>query len=159
MLIDNEVEHISSPRKEQVKLHLLPLQTVHQLILVISHCTHYLVGMATASLQLEKRPEYNTGPTNWRPNNLQWSQIIQQNIRRQREHVVSPEEQVVGGMAADHCAPGETVSPPTPLPATSPPSAGGNQQFQTHKAFQARNTNMIQHQHNNELRKQNTIIL
>ena len=62
-------------------------------------------------------------------------------IRRPREHVVSPEEQVVGGMAADHCAPGETVSPPTPLLATSPPSAGGNQQFQTHKAFQARNTN------------------
>ena len=72
MLIDNEVEHISSPRKEQVKLHsLLPLQTVHQLILVISHCTHYVVSMATASLQLEKRPEYNTGPPNWRPNNLQ----------------------------------------------------------------------------------------
>ena len=112
-----------------MKLHLLPLQTVHQLILVISHCTHYLVGMATASLQLEKRPEHNTGPSSWRPNNLQWSQIIQQNIRRQREHVASPKEQVVGGMAADHCAPGETVSPPTPLPATSPPSAGGNQQF------------------------------
>ena len=65
---------ISSPRREQVKLHLLPLQTVHQLILVISHCTHYLVGMATASLQLEKRPKYNTGPPSWRPNNLQWSQ-------------------------------------------------------------------------------------
>ena len=48
---------------------------------------------------------------------------------------------MVGGMAADHCAPGETVSPPTLLPATSPPSAGGNQQFQTHKALLARNTN------------------
>ena len=143
-----------------MKLHQLPLQTVHQLILVISHCTHYLVGMATASLQLEKRPEYNTGPSSWRPNNLQWSQIIQQNIRRQREHVVSPEEQVVGGMAADHCAPGETVSPPTPLPATSPPSAGGNQQFSNTQGLlsTARNTNMIQRQHDNARCQQNTII-
>ena len=132
---------IASPRREQVKLHLLPLQTVHQLILVISHCTHYLVGMATASLQLEKRPKYNTGPPSWRPNNLQWSQIIQQ-LSGARESMLphlrsrwwvgwqrTTVRQVRLFLLPLHC-----LRPARHL-------LGATSNFQTHKALLARNKN------------------
>ena len=143
-----------------MKLHLQPLQTVHQLILVISHCTHYVVGMATASLQLEKRPEYNTGPVFHSAGGQTTSndpKIIQKKSGA-RESMLShlrsrwwvewqwtTVRQVRLFLLPLHC-----LRPARHL-------LGATSNFQTHKALLARNTNMIQHQHNNELRKQKTI--
>ena len=130
-----------------MKLHLLPVQTVHQLILVISHCTHYLVGMATASLQLEKRPEYNTGPLSWRPNNPKLSSKISGALESMLSHLRSrwwvewqwtTVRQVRLFLLPLHC-----LRPACHL-------LGATSNFQTHKAFLARNTNMIQHQHKND---------
>ena len=140
-----------------MKLHLLPLQTVHQLMLVISHCTHYVVGTATASLQLEKRPEYNTGPLSWRPNNLQWSQIIKQ-LSGARESMLSHlRSRLWVGWQRTTVRQVRLFLLPLQLHCLRPARhlLGATSNFKhTRPCLHA---TPIQHQHNNQLRKQNTI--